>query len=516
MDHRLLGRTGVRVSPLCLGAMNFGGGTAEADAVRIVHAALDAGINFVDTADVYNAGESERIVGKALAGRRDKVILATKVHGRTGLGPNDQGNSRLHILRACDASLRRLGTDYIDLYQVHRPSPDIPVDETLGALTDLVRAGKVRYIGCSTHPAWMVMEALAVSERLGLARYVSEQPPYNLLDRRIENELVPLAQRYGLAILPWAPLARACWPGATRRAVRCPPDSRAVRQPGQANIYADRVTPRGIEVGRAFADLARSRRPDAWPAGAAVVQGPAGHHRADRRPADRGAVVRVVAGARLVAVRRRTVRVRRARAPRRRGDQLPQHRALDEDADSMKLAFIGTHGTGKTTLCYDVTAGLKRQGLNADMVKEVARLSPLPINRKTSLDAQTWILMTQVAEEIRSGSAHDVVVCDRSVLDNYAYMVLSCGRQKAIERFVDHWMKTYDVLVKVPMIAPAAEDGVRDTDEFFVRSIDQLVDTLLAEKKIPHCRLDAASRDGWVDQAMQAVTSHPGLAGRLI
>jgi nicotinamide riboside kinase len=182
----------------------------------------------------------------------------------------------------------------------------------------------------------------------------------------------------------------------------------------------------------------------------------------------------------------------------------------------MKLAFIGTHGTGKTTLCYDVTAGLKRQGFNADMVKEVARLSPLPINRKTSLDAQTWILMTQVAEEIRSGSVHDVVVCDRSVLDNYAYMVLSCGRQKAIERFVDHWMKTYDVLVKVPMIAPAAEDGVRDTDEFFVRSIDQLVDTLLAEKKIAHCRLDAASRAGWVSQAMTAVTTHPGLAGRLI
>jgi len=182
----------------------------------------------------------------------------------------------------------------------------------------------------------------------------------------------------------------------------------------------------------------------------------------------------------------------------------------------MKLAFIGTHGTGKTTLCYDVTAGLKRQGFNADMVKEVARLSPLPINRKTSLDAQTWILMTQVAEEIRSASLHDVVVCDRSVLDNYAYMVLSCGRQKAIERFVEYWMTSYDVLIKVPMIAPAAEDGVRDTDEFFVRSIDQLVDTLLAEKQISHCRLDAASRDGWVNQAMQAVTSHPGLAGRLL
>ena len=258
MDHRLLGRTGVRVSPLCLGTLNFGGGTDEPDAVRMVHAALDAGINFVDTADVYHAGESERIVGKALAGRRDKVVLATKVHGRTGLGPNDQGNSRLHVLRACDASLRRLGTDYIDLYQVHRPSPEIPVDETLGALTDLVRAGKVRYIGCSTHPAWMVMEALCVSERLGLARYVSEQPPYNLLDRRIENELIPLAQRYGLAILPWAPLAQGVLAGRYPAVGPLPADSRAVRQPGQANIYADRVTARGLEAGRAFADLARS------------------------------------------------------------------------------------------------------------------------------------------------------------------------------------------------------------------------------------------------------------------
>jgi nicotinamide riboside kinase len=182
----------------------------------------------------------------------------------------------------------------------------------------------------------------------------------------------------------------------------------------------------------------------------------------------------------------------------------------------MKLAFIGTHGTGKTTLCYDLTAGLKRQGLNADMVKEVARLSPLPINRKTSLDAQTWILMTQVAEEIRSGSAHDIVVCDRSVLDNYAYLMFACGRQRAVERFVDHWMKTYDVLIKVPIVTPAAEDGVRDTDDFFVRSIDQLVDTLLSEKKIAHCRLDAASRDGWVGQAMRAVTTHPSLAGRLL
>lgn len=257
MHYRLLGRTGVRVSPLCLGTLNFGGGTSEADAVRITHAAMDAGINFVDTADVYHAGASEVIVGKALAGRRDRVVLATKVHGRMGDGPNDSGNSRLHILKACEDSLRRLGTDYIDLYQVHRPSPEIPVDETLGALTDLVRAGKVRYIGCSTHPAWMVMEALATSERHGLARYVSEQPPYNLLDRRIENELVPLALRHDLAILPWAPIAQGVLAGRYPSAEALPPDSRAVRQPGPGQIYAQRVTPRGIEIARRFAELAQ-------------------------------------------------------------------------------------------------------------------------------------------------------------------------------------------------------------------------------------------------------------------
>jgi len=254
MEHRLLGRTGVRVSPLCLGAMNLGGPTPEDEGIRIVHAALDAGVNLIDTADVYHEGASEVVVGKALAGRRDRVVLATKVHGRTGPGPNDAGNSRLHILRACDASLRRLGTDYIDLYQVHRPSPDIPVDETLGALTDLVRAGKVRYVGCSTHPAWMVMEALAVSERAGFARYVSEQPPYNLLDRRIENELVPLALRYGLALLPWAPLAQGVLAGRYPAGTELPGDSRAARQPG--SIYAERVTRRGIEAGARFGDLA--------------------------------------------------------------------------------------------------------------------------------------------------------------------------------------------------------------------------------------------------------------------
>lgn len=257
MEYRLLGRTGVRVSPLCLGTLNFGGGTTEADAIRLTHAALDAGINLIDTANTYQAGESERIVGQAIAGRRDHVVLATKVHGRMEDGPNDLGNSRLHILKACDESLRRLGTDHIDLYQIHRPNPEIPVDETLGALTDLVRAGKVRYIGCSTHPAWMVMEALAVSERLGLARYVSEQPPYNLLDRRIENELIPLALRYNLAILPWAPIAQGVLAGRYPDASAIPTDARAIRQPGPNNIYADRVTRAGIEAGQRFATIAR-------------------------------------------------------------------------------------------------------------------------------------------------------------------------------------------------------------------------------------------------------------------
>jgi thymidylate kinase len=171
----------------------------------------------------------------------------------------------------------------------------------------------------------------------------------------------------------------------------------------------------------------------------------------------------------------------------------------------VKVAFIGSHGVGKTTLCYDLAAALKRQGVNVDIVKEVARLSPLPINRKTSLDAQTWILMTQVAEEIRSSSQHDAVICDRSVLDNYAYMVLACGRQKGIERFVDHWMRTYDLLFKVPVSGAASADGVRDTDEFFVRSIDQLVDTLLEEKKIPHERLTPGDRDGWIQSVKEIV-----------
>jgi thymidylate kinase len=178
----------------------------------------------------------------------------------------------------------------------------------------------------------------------------------------------------------------------------------------------------------------------------------------------------------------------------------------------MKIAFIGTHGVGKTTLCFDLAGVLKRQGVHVDMVKEVARLSPLPINRKTSLDAQTWILMTQIAEEIRSAAHHEVVVCDRSVLDNYAYMVLACGRQPAFERLVQHWIKTYDLLFKVPFSGAAQADGVRDTDEFFMRSVDQTVDALLARKKVAHHRLPEGGRDVWLERVREIVLKRPELA----
>jgi nicotinamide riboside kinase len=180
----------------------------------------------------------------------------------------------------------------------------------------------------------------------------------------------------------------------------------------------------------------------------------------------------------------------------------------------MKVAFIGTHGVGKTTLCYDLAAVLKRRGLDADVVKEVARLSPLPINRETSLEAQTWILMTQVAEEIRVASRSAVVVCDRSVLDNYAYLVFACGRQRAIERFVDYWMRTYDVLFKVPFAGAPPADGVRDTDEVFARAIDALVDRLLAEKRLACERLEGP-REVWIEQVKAVLLGQPALAGRL-
>ena len=257
MEYRVLGRTGVKVAPLCLGTDNFANPTPEAEAIEMINRALDAGINLIDTSNSYAKGESEGIIGRALAanGRRQQVIIATKAHYPTGPGPNDRGNSRLHLLKACEDSLRRLQTDYIDLYQLHRPSFDIPIDETLSALTDLVRQGKVRYVGSSTAPAWKVMEALMVSELKDYVRFVSEQPPYNLLDRRIENELVPLCQAYGLGILPWSPLAMGILAGRYANAETYPSDSRASLRGG---IYAERITARGIEVGNKFVQLAQA------------------------------------------------------------------------------------------------------------------------------------------------------------------------------------------------------------------------------------------------------------------
>lgn len=229
MDYRQLGRTGVMVSPFCLGCMMFGDKPTPEDSYAIIDRAIDAGINFLDTANVYSRGRSEEVTGEALKrnGKREYVVLATKVNGRMADGdPNAQGLSRRHIIAQCDASLKRLQTDYIDLYQLHRPHPEIAIDETLRALDDLIRAGKVRSIGTSTFAAWQVVESLWTSEKLGLNRFVCEQPPYNLLDRRIEREFLPMAQTYGIGIIPWSPLGGGLLTGKYRRGEPLPDASR--------------------------------------------------------------------------------------------------------------------------------------------------------------------------------------------------------------------------------------------------------------------------------------------------
>src|SRR5918997_6789632 len=235
MDSRPLGRSGVSVSQLCLGAMMFGplGNPDHDDSIRIIRRALDAGINFVDTADVYAAGESEEIVGKALEGRRDDVVLATKFHGAMGEDPNAQGNSRRWIVREVENSLRRLRTDHIDLYQEHRPDPSTEVDDTLSALTDLVHAGKIRYFGCSTFPAEEIVEAHWVAERRGRERFRTEQPPYNLLTREIESDVLPTAQRYGMGVLTYSPLAMGWLTGRYRAGEEGPGSGRSQIFPGR-------------------------------------------------------------------------------------------------------------------------------------------------------------------------------------------------------------------------------------------------------------------------------------------
>lgn len=213
MEYRSLGRTGVQVSAACMGTMTFGWepddwGSHEKESLEIAAKAIDLGINFFDTADVYGRGISETIVGKALKGKRENIVLATKCHGKMAdEDPNAWGNTRRHIVQACEASLKRLATDWIDLYQIHRPQPEVPIDETLRALDDLIRSGKVRYAGCSTFAAWQVCEAHYVAKSLGIDGFVCEQPPYNLLDRRIERELLPFCRTYDCAVIPWSPLA---------------------------------------------------------------------------------------------------------------------------------------------------------------------------------------------------------------------------------------------------------------------------------------------------------------------
>jgi aryl-alcohol dehydrogenase-like predicted oxidoreductase len=239
MEHRYLGLTGVSVSKLCLGAMMFGDwGTKDHDeSIRIIHRALDAGINFIDTADVYSAGESEVIVGKALAGgKREHVVLATKVHFPAGDDPNERGNSRRWIITEVENSLRRLQTNWIDLYQIHRPDPNTDIDETLGALSDLVHQGKIRYFGHSTFPASEIVEAQWTAERRNRERFRCEQPPYSILTRAVEHDVLPTCQRYAMGVIPYSPLAGGWLSGRWRQDTGQQSSTRAERLPDRFDL----------------------------------------------------------------------------------------------------------------------------------------------------------------------------------------------------------------------------------------------------------------------------------------
>jgi aryl-alcohol dehydrogenase-like predicted oxidoreductase len=258
MEQRLLARTGVHVSPLCLGAMMFGawGNTDHDESVRIIHRALDAGINFIDTADVYSRGESEEIVGRALAGgRRDDVVVATKFHGTMGDDPNEAGNSRRWIFREVEASLRRLGTDWIDLYQVHRWDHWTDHEETLGALSDLVAQGKVRYIGSSTYPAAQIVKAQWVARDRGLQRFVCEQPPYSILVRAIEADVLPTCREHAMGVIPWSPLAGGWLSGRWRKGAEKIDSTRADRIPQRYDL-SDPANQAKLEIVDALARLA--------------------------------------------------------------------------------------------------------------------------------------------------------------------------------------------------------------------------------------------------------------------
>jgi aryl-alcohol dehydrogenase-like predicted oxidoreductase len=267
MDYRSLGRTAVKVSPICLGCMMFGGKTSPDDSYAIIDCALDAGINFLDTANVYSRGRSEEVTGEALKrnGKRQRVVLATKVHGQMADDdPNAYGTSRRHIVEQCEASLRRLQTDYIDLYQIHRPRSDTPIDEVLRALDDLIHAGKVLYIGTTTFAAWQVMESLWVSKELHLNRFVTDQSPYHILDRRIEREMIPMARTYGIGLIPWSPLAGGLLTGKYTRENPSPEGARLADVSANP-LWAKRKT-------GDFYDVVEALRPRAEAKGCTLAQ----------------------------------------------------------------------------------------------------------------------------------------------------------------------------------------------------------------------------------------------------
>lgn len=254
MEYKTLGRAGVKVSPLCLGTMMFGGPTNEKDSIRIIHRALDAGINFMDTANVYNDGESERVIGKAVRSNREKWIIATKVHGSMGDDVNQSGSHRVNIMSAVEASLKRLGTDYIDVYYLHRWDASTRIAESLRALDDCVRLGKVRYIACSNFEAWRVCEALWTSEKLGLEEFVCVQPLYNIVNRDAEVELLPFCEKYGVGVVPYSPLARGVLSGKYLVGQKPPKGSRAERK--DRRILQTELREESYEVARQLKPLA--------------------------------------------------------------------------------------------------------------------------------------------------------------------------------------------------------------------------------------------------------------------
>ena len=257
MEYRRLGRSGLKISKLALGTMNFGNPTDKTESFRIINTALDAGINILDCADVYADGESERIIGEALAenGRRKDVLVTSKSFLPTGNGPNDAGNSKHHILTACENSLKRLKTDWIDIYFLHRTDFSVPQEESLAALDLLVQQGKVRHIGCSTHPPWRAVEAWWIADKHHYPKFICEQPPYNLLDRRVEIEIVPMCKAYDLGIISWSPLAQGVLAGRYQDAADIPQGSRGAFK----SIYTERITPQGIEVAQQLAQRAAQK-----------------------------------------------------------------------------------------------------------------------------------------------------------------------------------------------------------------------------------------------------------------